>query len=226
MNCTEILQYLESLANPANTAGMARYGINTARAYGVPMPMLRALARKIGRDHGLAGRLWASEIHEARILAALIDEPAAVTAAQMDAWAADLDSWDVCDQLCNNLFSRTKFAWRKARQWSGRRKEFVRRAAFSMMASLAVHDKAANDDAFLALLPLIESAATDERNYVRKAVNWALRQTGKRNARLNRAAIAAARRIGKLEGKAPPWIAADALRELTSEKTRRRLGKR
>lgn len=215
MTCREILDQLRCLAVPANLAGMARYGIRTDSALGVPMPAMRALARRVGRDHALAGQLWASGVHEARIMAGLVDEPARVAARQMDAWVKDLYSWDVCDQACNNLFVRTPHAWAKARRWAAGRAEFTRRAAFSMMASLAVHDKAAGDAEFLALLPLIEQAATDERNYVKKAVNWALRQIGKRNAPLRAAAIACAGRIAAQGGKAPRWIASDALRELT-----------
>jgi 3-methyladenine DNA glycosylase AlkD len=215
---------LRSIAVPANLAGMARYGIRTDHALGVPMPAMRALAKRVGRGHALAAELWASGVHEARIMAGLVDEPAKVAARQMDAWMKDVYSWDVCDQLCNNLFVRTPHAWGKARRWATSRAEFNRRAAFALMASLAVHDKAAGDAEFLALLPLIEQAAGDERNYVKKAVNWALRQIGKRNARLRPAAIASARRIAAQGGKAARWIASDALRELTAEKagTRRK----
>jgi 3-methyladenine DNA glycosylase AlkD len=220
MTCREILDHLRSIAVPANLAGMARYGIRTDHALGVPMPAMRALARRVGRDHALAGELWDSGIHEARIMAALVDEPAKVTARQLDAWVKDMDSWDVCDQACNNLFRRTPHAWGKARQWARSRAEFTRRAAFALMASLAVHDKAAGDAEFLALLPLVERAAGDERNFVKKAVNWALRQIGKRNAPLRAAAIACARRIAAQGGKAARWIASDALRELTGRAPR------
>jgi 3-methyladenine DNA glycosylase AlkD len=220
MTCREILDQLRSIAVPANLAGMARYGIRTDHALGVPMPAMRAMARRAGRNHALAAELWASDVHEARIMAALVDEPAKVTAGQMDAWVKDVDSWDVCDQACNNLFVRTPHAWGKARRWATSRAEFTRRAAFALMASLAVHDKAAGDAEFLALLPLIEQAAGDERNYVKKAVNWALRQIGKRNAALRPAAIAAAGRIAAQGGKATRWIASDALRELTAGKAK------
>lgn len=225
MTCREILDHLRSIGVPANLTGMARYGIRTDHALGVPMPAMRALARRAGRDHALAAELWASEVHEARIMAALVDEPAKVTAGQMDAWVKGLDSWDVCDHVCNNLFVRTPHAWGKARRWATSRAEFTRRAAFALMASLAVHDKTAGDAEFLALLPLIEQAAGDERNYVKKAVNWALRQIGKRNAALRPAAITAARRIAAQGGKAARWIASDALRELTAEKAKARKAK-
>ena len=223
MECEQIIRELKSRADPANVSGMARYGINTAAALGVSMPALRRLGKRIGPDHDLAVRLWDSGIHEARILAALVGEPRRVTRRQMDVWVRELDSWDICDQLCNILLRRTPHAWAKAVQWSGRKAEFVKRAGFTLMACLAVHDKAAGDERFLALLPLIVEEATDERNFVKKAVNWALRQIGKRSRLLNVVAVATAREIRKLDSKAARWIAADALRELTSEKTLKRL---
>ena len=223
MDCEQIIQELKSRADPANVAGMARFGINTAAALGVAMPALRQLGRRIGPDHDLAVRLWDSGIHEARILAALVGEPDRVTRRQMDAWVRELDSWDICDQLCNILLRRTPHAWPKAVQWSGRKAEFVKRAGFTLMACLAVHDKTAGDERFLGLLPLIVEEATDERNYVKKAVNWALRQIGKRSRLLNVVAVAMAKDIRKLDSKAARWIAADAIRELTSEKTQQRL---
>ena len=202
---------------------MARYGINAANTLGVSIPQLRSMAKRIGTDHALALELWASGIHEARILAALVDDPADVTEAQIERWARDFDSWDVCDGVCSNLFDRTSFAHAKAVQWSARREEFVKRAGFVLMAALAVHDKRSPDSRFREYLPLIEREAADERNFVKKAVNWALRQTGKRSPALNRAAIAAAKRIRKSDSKAARWIAADALRELESEAVQRRL---
>ena len=215
--CSEVLSHLEALADPANKAGMARFGINTARSYGISIPTLRALAKELKRDHALAQELWASGIHEARILASLVDNPKQVTEDQMERWAADFDSWDVCDGCCGNLFDKTPFAYRKATEWSAREEEFVRRAGFSLMAALAIHDKRASDEAFRAFLPLIQQEASDERNFVRKAVNWALRQIGKRNVTLNAAAIATAQEVQRLDSRAARWIAADALRELTSE---------
>ena len=221
-----VLDELRSLANPANVLGMARYGINPKNTLGVSIPRLRSMAKRIGTDHALALELWASGIHEARILAALVDDPAEVTEAQLERWVRDFDSWDVCDGVCSNLFDRTPFAHAKAVQWSARKEEFVKRAGFVLMAALAVHDKKSPDSRFRKYLPLIEREAADERNFVKKAVNWALRQIGKRNPRLRRAAIAEAKRIAKIESRAARWIAADALRELESEAVRRRLRKR
>jgi len=209
-----LLETLRSHANPANVAGMARYGINTIGTLGVPIPILRRLAKETGKNHALAQELWNSGVHEARILATLIDDPALVTRRQMDLWARDLDSWDVCDQACQNLFRYTPFAFDKAAEWARSRREFVRRAGFSLMAGLAVKAKGAGDAQFEAFLPLIAEAASDERNMVKKAVNWALRQIGKRNPQLRLAAIAAAEKIGRQDSRAARWIAADALREL------------
>ena len=223
MTADEILKYLRSLANPDNVAGMARFGINPDNTLGVSIPNLRALARQVGHDHALAQELWDSGVHEARILAALIDRPNQVSEAQMEAWVLDFDSWDVCDQVCSNLFDRTSFAWDKAHAWSTRPEEFVRRAGFVLMAALATHDKKAGDEQFTALFPRMVAAANDERNFVRKAVNWALRGVGKRNRNLNRLAIEAAQEIQALGGKTARWIAADTLRELMSEKIRAKL---
>ncbi len=223
MECEDILERLKSLANAENVAGMARFGINPQNTLGISIPVLRKMAREIGRDHALARELWSSGVHEARILAALIDDPRLVTEAQMDAWAADFDSWDVCDQCCANLFDKTELAYRKAIEWAARDEEFVKRAGFALMAALAWHDKRAPDEAFLAFLPVIKRESVDGRNFVRKAVNWALRTIGKRNAALNIRAIAAAKEIQATGSKAARWVAADALRELTSEKVQERL---
>jgi 3-methyladenine DNA glycosylase AlkD len=181
------------------------------------------MAREIGRDHELAEDLWAAGVHEARILAALVDEPGRVTKTQMERWAADFDSWDVCDQVCMNLFDKTPYAYEKALAWSTRRAEFVKRAGFALMASLAVHDKKAGAGQFSPFLEAIVRQSADERNFVKKAVNWALRQIGKRSHGLNRKAIAAAERIAGIDSKAARWIARDALRELTSDKVRERI---
>jgi 3-methyladenine DNA glycosylase AlkD len=216
MTAPELIAVLQAKANPANVAGMARFGINPDGTLGVSVAEIRKLARAAGRGHALALELWKSGIHEARILATIVDEPACVTRAQMNAWARDFDSWDVCDQACQNLFHRTPHAWDMAIRWSSAKSEFVRRAGFSLMASLALKDKISPDERFEALLPLIAAAATDERNYVRKAVNWALRGIGKRNPRLRRSAIAAAEEIVRMDSRAARWIAADALRELRS----------
>jgi 3-methyladenine DNA glycosylase AlkD len=214
MTAPEIVAALRAHADPKTVAGMARYGISTTGTLGVPMPVIRRLARQAGHSHSLAAELWASGIHEARILATIVDEPARVTRRQMNRWTRDFDSWDVCDQACQNLFRYTPFAWTMAGQWAGARREFVRRAAFALMAGLAVKAKDASDEHFEALLPLIAAAATDERNLVKKAVNWALRAIGKRNPQLRRTAIAAAENIRALDSPAARWIAADALREL------------
>lgn len=203
---------------------MARYGIATQKALGVAIPDLRRLARAIGRDHDLAVRLWETEVHEARILASMIDDPAEVTEAQMEAWVHDLDSWDLCDQVCGNLFDRTRYAFRRAVAWSGRDEEFVKRAGFAVMAWAAVHRKDVDDREFEAFLPIIRAEATDERNFVKKAVNWALRQIGKRSPELNAKAIETAELIQKQDSKAARWTGSDALRELTSAAVRERLG--
>jgi 3-methyladenine DNA glycosylase AlkD len=216
-SCEDLIAILRSHANAANVAGMARYGIRTDTAFGVPMPFIRALAKRVGKSHILARDLWNSGIHEARHLATLVDELDRVTPRQMDRWARDFNSWDVCDQACHNLFRYTPYAWEKAAEWARAKPEFVKRAGFSLMAGLAVKDKAATDARFEALIPLIAEAAADDRNMVKKAVNWALRQIGKRNPRLRRKAIAAAREIHKQETRPARWIASDALRELLKE---------
>ena len=202
---------------------MARYGINPDNAYGVSIPILRGLAREIGKNHALAGQLWSSGVHEARILAALVDEPSRVTGARMDRWARDFDSWDVCDQVCSNLYDKTEWAYPKALEWSGRPEEFVKRAGFVLMAALAVHDKVASDGLFEPFLPVIVREATDGRTYVKKAVNWALRQIGKRSQELNRKAIATAREVQRLDSRTARWIGADALRQLTGSRVQERL---
>lgn len=219
----DIIERLRSRADPGNVEGMARFGINPTNTLGVPIPDLRRLAKQAGRSHELAERLWASGIHEARILAAMVEAPAAVTGEQMERWVRDFDSWDVCDQCCGNLFDRTPFAYRKAAEWAARDEEFVKRAGFALMAQLAVHDKGAPDEQFLEFLPLIVRECGDGRNFVKKAVNWALRQIGKRNPRLNTAAIETAEQIRATGSKGGRWIAADALRELTSAAVQKRL---
>ncbi len=224
MRYEDVMERLQGLANPRNVEGMARFGISSTNTLGISVTVLRGIARETGRDHDLALRLWDSGVHEARILAALVDDPRAATEEQAERWARDFDSWDICDGCCMDLFRRTEFAWKKAFEWSARPEEFVKRAAFALMATLAVHDKRAPNEQFLELLPVIEREAGDERNFVRKAVNWALRQIGKRNARLNLAAVETARRIQAAGTKSGRWIAADALRELTGPAVRTRLG--
>lgn len=223
MEVDKILSKLKSLSDPKAVAGMARFGISTSKACGVSIPALRKIANEAGKNHKLAQELWASGIHEAQILAGMVDDPALVSGAQMEKWANEFDSWDVCDQCCINLFDKTRFAYEKAVEWSKRDEEFVKRAGFVLMAVLAVHDKKAKDDAFLKFLPLIERESADKRNFVRKAVNWALRQIGKRNLSLNKAAIKAAKEIRKMDSKDAKWVASDALRELTSKAVQDRL---
>ena len=231
----KILAELRSLGSDRDRAGMARYGINVQNAFGVSIYQLRAIAKRLGTDHKLALALWKTGNHEARLLACFVADPALVTERQLETWAAGFDSWDICDQATTSLFDQTAFAWTKAVEWAARGDEWVKRAAFTLMAGLAVHDKKAGDKAFLALLPIIEREAWDERNFVKKSVNWALRNIGKRNRALNAAAIACAERIrdaanGRAAGPsgdqktlAARWVAADALRELTSQKCLARL---
>jgi 3-methyladenine DNA glycosylase AlkD len=222
-NYKEILNKLRSLSNPEAVAGMARFGINPKNTYGVSIPVLRKMAKQIGKNHLLAQQLWVSGVHEARILAGIIDDSEMVTERQMESWVKDFDSWDVCDQVCSNLFDQTRFAHKKAIEWSKGDEEFVKRAGFVLMAALAVHDKEKSDREFEKFFFLIKKEAMDERNFVKKAVNWALRQIGKRSAYLNRVAIKTAQMIQKKNSKAARWVAADALRKLTSEAVQKRL---
>jgi 3-methyladenine DNA glycosylase AlkD len=210
----EVLDELRRRARPQNLAGMARYGLTRTGRLGVSVPEMRLLARRIGRDHRLALRLWKTGIQEARMLAAMIGDPQQLTIREMDAWVGDLDSWDVCDQACMNLFERTPLAWRRVVVWTRRREEFVKRAGYVLLARLAVSQKTAPDDRFVALLPLIVRGATDERNYVKKAVSWALRQIGKRSAHLKSVAVNTALQIRTLNTPAARWIASDVLRDL------------
>jgi 3-methyladenine DNA glycosylase AlkD len=223
MKYQEVLHKLKSLSDPDAVAGMARYGIRPAETFGVSIPNLRKIAKEAGRDHGLARMLWAKDTRETRILASMIEEPELVTAQQMDAWVREFDYWEICDQCCMNLFEKTKFAYEKALEWSRRQEEFVRRAGFVMMARLAVSDKKAGDEKFEQFLPIIKRYAGDGRNFVKKAVNWALRQIGKRNPGLNRKAIGIAEGIKGMDSPAAKWVASDALRELKSGAVQRRL---
>ncbi len=202
---------------------MARFGIQSSNSFGVSVPKLRTLAQEVGRDHLLALKLWETGLHDARLLATMIDDPKQITIDQMDKWVHDFDSWDIVDGSCGNLFDKTPFAIGKAKEWCKREEEFVKRAGFVLMAELAVHDKQAKDKLFLDFLPLIIGGASDKRNFVKKAVNWALRQIGKRNPRLNRAAVSTALKIQKIESGATRWIASDALRELQSPQVLKRL---
>jgi 3-methyladenine DNA glycosylase AlkD len=225
MQYENVMNKLKSLANPEAVKGMARFGISPKNTYGVSIPNLRKMAKETGTNHDLTVRLWDSKIHEARILASLVDDPKMVTEDQMEKWAKGFDSWDVCDLCCGNLFDKTKHAYKKAVEWSSRDEEFVKRAGFVLMATLAVHDKKAQDEDFLKFFPLMIREATDNRNYVKKGVNWALRQIGKRNFSLNKKAIKTAEKIKTMEAKAAKWIAADAIRELKSESVQNRLRK-
>jgi 3-methyladenine DNA glycosylase AlkD len=221
----EIVTQLKAHSNQAAVEGMSRFGINPKNTLGVSIPVIRKLAREAGRDHRLAAQLWASGIHEARILASLVDDPREVSEKQMESWVKDFDSWDVCDQSCSNLFDKTPLAYEKAYAWSSRNDEFVKRAGFVLMATLAVHDKRASDSQFEGFLPIIERESTDERNFVKKAVNWALRQIGKRNHALNRLALSTAKQIQLKNSKTARWVASDAIRELTSDNVRKKLKK-
>lgn len=221
--CLRCLGELRRLGTRRNVRGMARFGIRAKIVYGVAKPKMDALARRIGKNHRLALQLWDSGVHDARILAGMVDQAKLVTSRQMNRWMRDFDNWDVCDGTCCHLFVFAKPAWQKALSWSGRRAEFQKRAGFALMAYLALHDKRADDREYSRFFPIIRREASDDRNFVRKAVNWALRQIGKRNLKLNRAAIREAERIQKMNTKTARWIAADALRELRSEAVQRRL---
>jgi 3-methyladenine DNA glycosylase AlkD len=225
MNVNQVLELLKSQANPDQLAGMAHFAIQTDQRLGLSIYDLRRIAKDIEPDHQLALELWQSGIPDARILASMIDIPAQATDDQLEAWVIDFNSWDVCDQVCDNLFEHTCFAWDKVRAWSTREEEFVKRAAYALLACLAWHDKAAGDQQFKDCFPLIKAGATDPRNFVKKAVNWALRNIGKRNQALNQAAIDLATDLLTLGDKTANWVARDALRELQSEKIQLRLAK-
>jgi len=219
----EVIQKLQATARHDQLAGMARYGMTAEQRLGVAVPDMRQLAKELGKDHRLALELWATGIQEARIVAAMVAEPAELTEEQMEAWVKDINSWDVCDQVCMNLFEKTPLAWQKIADWSQREEEFVKRTAFALLACLAWHDKAAADEQFRQLFPVLKRGATDERNFVKKAVNWALRNIGKRNVALNQAAIEVAKEIQQMASPAARWIAADALKELESPAVQARL---
>jgi 3-methyladenine DNA glycosylase AlkD len=224
MEYDEVIARLKAEANPANVAGMARYGISTTNTLGISIYTLRKISRELKKDHELALRLWDSGFHEARILASFIDEPEKVTEAQLERWVKDFDSWDVGDQV-SELISKTPHVLKKIHDWADRDAEFVKRAAFSLIAEISCHDKKMTDGEFEQFFIVIKNAATDERNFVKKAVNWALRNIGKRNVALNQRAIGVAREIQKMDSKAARWIAADALRELMSEAVQKRVGR-
>ncbi len=227
MKYEEIIEILHSKANPSNVIGMARFGISSKNTLGVSMPGIREIAKIIKKNHELAIELWDSEIHEARILAGLIAEPKKMTKTLADKWVADFDSWDVCDQVCSNLLDKVEFRDEKIFQWAESDEEFIRRAAFATIATDAVHNKKRDDEEYLQFFPIIIKYASDNRNFVRKAVNWAIRQIGKRSAYLNIKAIELCEELLRIypEDKTVRWICADALRELTSEKILARIKK-
>ena len=210
MNHTAILKKLKTLGKKKNREGMARFGINTSKAFGVCVPDMRAIAKETGRDRTVARRLWDSGYHEARIVASMVDVPGEVTEGQMDEWTLEFNSWDLCDQVIMNLFEKSRFADKKAREGHKREEEFVRRAGYVMMARLAVSDKKAGDDFFIKYFPLIKKGVTDNRNFVKKAVNWAVRQIGKRNLALNKKAILLCREIELIDSPSARWIAKPA----------------
>jgi 3-methyladenine DNA glycosylase AlkD len=222
----DVLGWLERNGSARQRAEMGRYGIVARRAFGVPVGTLLKLGKRLAPDHDLAAGLWKSGWYEARLLAAMVDDPSQVTRRQMDAWASAFDSWAVCDTVCFHLFDRTPFAWEKARAWAASPREFVKRAGFAMMAGQAGRDKAAPDARFLALLPLIEEGAGDDRPFVKKGVNWALRRIGRRNLALNRECAAFARRLAASDLPSVRWVGKDALRELTSAKVLAQLARR
>lgn len=221
-----VLAWLERTGDPNVRAGLARYGLPTDKAFGIPMGVLQKYAKSLGKDHDLACALWDTGWYDARLMTAYLAVPAQVTPALMDRWAKEFDNWGVCDTLCFALFDRTPHAWGKVRQWAKRRDEFVKRAAFALLASLTVHDKNADDGLYADALPLIEAAATDERNFVKKSVNWALRSIGKRSRVLHTAAVALAEKLAGQEDRSARWVGKDALRELRNASVARRLAKK
>ncbi len=226
MNAMEVIARLHGLADEIHHSGLARFGIADRRALGVSVPKLRSLAKEIGKNQKLAIALWNTRIHEARILASMVADPSLTTEHLLDEWVAQIDSWDICDGFCSGLVDKTPFAVARAFAWSSRKEEFVRRAGFVVIAALAVHDKKAPDSKFVQFFPLFLEHSGDDRNFVRKAVNWALREIGKRNSRLNAKAIKLAKKIHKQDTKAARWIAADALRELQSDSVQSRLARK
>ena len=218
----DIIARLKSKANPDNLEGMARYGISTANRLGNSIPSLRKLAKEIGKNHKLALQLWEKRIDETRILASMIGEENKLTEAQSEKWVVDFNSWDVCDQVCMNLFKKLPFAEKKIKEWAKREEEFVKRAAFSLIACIAVYDKRKPDKEFIKFLSIIKKASTDDRNYVKKAVSWALRNIGKRNKNLNKEAIKFAKELERVDSKSAKRIAKDTLRDIQREKVTKR----
>jgi 3-methyladenine DNA glycosylase AlkD len=225
LTADQVLAELRAASEPGVTASLSAAGITTAQAYGVRVGQLLSIARQTSPSHDLAAALWQTGIYEARIVAAMVDRPEWVTDAQMETWAEEFDSWAVCDTVCSVLFDRTPHAVAKAATWSSRPEEFVKRAGFALMSSLALHDRSLDNATFEAFLPLIEAQAWDDRNLVKKAVNWALRQIGKRNLALNARARSTAEHIHLQDTRTAHWIAADAIRELQSPAVMQRLEK-
>ena len=221
-----VVASLRRMGSARGRAAMARYALPSEKAFGVSVASIQALAKRLGRSHELAEDLWNAEWFEARMLAAFVDEPGRVTAAQMDRWTRDFDNWGICDTVCICLFDRTPYGFGRVKVWATRRDEFVKRAAFALLAGLALHDKEAGDESFVRCLPLVEAASSDERNFVKKAVNWALRAIGRRNLTLHAEALAVARRLSDAADASPRWIGKGALRELTSPVVMRKLAGR
>ncbi len=220
---TEIIRKLKSLSNEKGIEGMAKFGIIPEKTFGVSIPNLRKIAKEIGKDHEIAKKLWELNIRETRILASMVDEPDSVKEEQIDEWVKEFDYWEICDQVCQNLFIHTKFAYKKAIEWSGKEEEFVKRAGFALMAWLAFKDKEADNERFEEFFPIIKREAKDNRNFVKKAVSWALRQIGKRNFYLNKKGIEIAKEIQRINSKSAKWIARDVLKELTSQEVKKRI---
>lgn len=222
----QVMTTLQSKAKPENLEGMARFAIVGDRRMGVSVPDMRKIAKSIGKNHQLALDLWDTGVPEAMIVAGMIADPDALTEQEMEDWVVDINSWDICDQVCMNLFEKTPLADKKIHDWSTREEEFVKRAAYALIACLAWHDKEAGDEEFIEYFPIISAGATDERNFVKKAVNWGLRNIGKRNLNLNARAIEVAHQINQIDSRSARWIASNALRELESDKVQERLSKK
>jgi 3-methyladenine DNA glycosylase AlkD len=218
----EVLARLKSMSDPSQAASAARFGVSAGNRMGIRVPDLRRLAKELGKDHRMALELWETGVPEARMLASMIGEPRELTAAQMDSWVEGFDAWDVCDQACMNLFARSPLAWQKVRDWAERPEEYVKRAAFALLACLAWHDRSSPDEQFIEFLPLIQAGASDNRHFVKKAVSWALRNIGKRNQRLQVEALQFARKMEDADSAVARWIGRDAVRDLTSEAAQRR----
>lgn len=216
----DVVAWLERTGTRRGVEGMARYGLPSDRAFGVPVGVMQAEAKRIGRDHALAEALWKTRWYEARMMSAFLGEPARLTTAGMNAWARDFDNWGITDTVCLHLFDKSPLAWGRVAPWARSGHEFVKRAAFALLAGLSLHDKEAEDARFLAALPLVEAAAGDDRNFVKKGVNWALRTVGRRNPALNAASVALAWRLAACEEPAPRWVGKDALREFARVKAR------